>query len=115
MNSDACLMPHDHVDRAGGDATIDDPCIEGERIQLFICRQRCHKRRYHARQRFAREGITHDRGSQEEVSRTTEVRKRRYHAQDKIEKVSRIVGREIVSRLLGREDIAHKDRKDMTL
>ena len=51
----------------------------------------------------AREGITHDRGSQEKVS------------QDKIEKVSRIVGREIVSRLLGREDIAHKDRKDMTL
>ena len=62
-----------------------------------------------------REGSTHDRGSQEKVSRTTEVRKRRYHAQDKIEKVSRIVGREIVSRLLGREDIAHKDRKDMTL
>ena len=52
---------------------------------------------------------------QEKVSRTTEVRKRRYHAQDKIEKVSRIVGREIFSRLLGREDIAHKDRKDMTL
>jgi hypothetical protein len=96
-------MPHDHdhVDRAGGDATIGDPCIEGELVQLSICRQRCHGRRYYARQRF-RKRRYHAR---------QRFRKRRYHAQDKIEKVSRIVGREIVSRLLGREDIAHKDRK----